>query len=260
MRASSTETSSAISHQMPIGGRRRAGERIENRLLDQPERDQRRSEIDELRDAVKHEGPGPVANLAPVQRQRRSWCSPVRGLCVGHARTSSRPVRSSCAKREFGVGGQLRARAVLDDVAVLQDQDVVGALHGAEPVRDDDAVRFWNSRSIARSSSRSVAGSSRDEASSRITRPGSCRKHAREGQQLRLPGRQPDAAGAEQAYPARPAATGTNPTGPISRSTLRIGLVGDAPVEERQVVADAGLEQLHILRDHADCARAGLRG
>ena len=113
-------------------------------------------------------------------------------------------------------------------------------------------VRPRSSRSTARSISRSVAGSSRDDASSRITRPGSLQEDAGEGQQLRLARRQPAAARRQLACRARAAARDATSPRPRSSSARQDARVGDARVEEGQVVAHAGVEQLHVLRDHAD--------
>src|SRR3954466_7285658 len=84
------------------------------------------------------------------------------------------------------VGCQLLARAVLSDLAAIEDHDRVGALNSAQAMRNHDrgaaleqpadcARQHWPRRPIGRVGSRSVAGWSRDDASSKITSPGSRR-------------------------------------------------------------------------------------
>ena len=111
------------------------------------------------------------------------------------------------------------------------------------------AVRSRSSLSTARSMSCSVAGSSRDEASSRMTRPGSRKKTRVKASNCASPAESP-----------RPPVSSwvSSPSGSDSYQSRQFQfldhgvdpLVGNAAVEKGQVVAHAGLEQLHVLGHH----------
>ena len=85
-----------------------------------------------------------------------------------------------------------------------------------------------------------------------MTRPGS-EEDAGEGQQLRLArptGRAPPASSSV----SRPCGQRAEPRAqsPARRCAVRMRSSGMVGVEEGQVVAHAGAEELHVLRDHAD--------
>ena len=114
------------------------------------------------------------------------------------------------------------------------------------------AVRPRSSRSMARSMRCSVAGSRREEASSRMTRPGIAQEDAREGQQLGLARRKAVPAGVQLRIQPLGQRARTSRPAPALPARPRMRSSGMAAVEEGQVVAHAGAEELHILGDDAD--------
>src|SRR5690606_5772352 len=82
-------------------------------------------------------------------------------------------------------------------------------------------------------------------------------EHAREGDELRLAGREVAAAGVELGVealllPAEPGAEAE------LRQHVQDHLVGDGGVEEREVVAQRAAEELHLLRDEPDARTQAL--
>ena len=98
-------------------------------------------------------------------------------VIVFHASTSSNPRLQQVVEVRVRVGGQLRPVAVLQNGALFQDQHFVGAVDGAEAVRDDEGGA--TAQQPVHGALDALFGrriESRDEASSRMTRPGSRRK------------------------------------------------------------------------------------
>ena len=123
----------------------------------------------------------------------RFRCS-VLSLFSRHASTSSIAGLQQAVKARFGVAGQRGARAVLADAALLQDHDLVGALHRAQAVGDDDGRAVLDQR--VHGALDQVLGG-RVQARRGLVEDDQARvlqKDARKGQQLRLARRQPAAA------------------------------------------------------------------
>ncbi len=100
-------------------------------------------------------------------------------------------------------------------------------------------------------------GSSREDASSRITTSGSRRKMRAQASTWACPAESP-APPAPSRCPARAAAPAASRPGPSVVQHGTDAVVRHAVVEEGQVVAHAGVEEMHVLGDQAD-ARAHRR-
>ncbi len=160
------------------------------------------------------------------------------------------PGLQQAIKARVWVLDQGLARAVLADLPLLQDHDLIGALHRVQAVRDDDgraafrAACPWPSRS----------GAAQWHPGGKKPRPGSPG-----------PGRAGKPASGPRAGPLRPkgcarriASLVSSPCGslryhsssPKSSSAATRRSSANAAVEEGQVVPQRGPEQLHFLGDH----------
>ena len=178
----------------------------------------------------------------------------------GRIRQSRQPIRQSFTPRspqaeldERGevrrrVGHQLDTRAVFGDAPLIEHEHVVGALQRREPMRDEDR---------GSSDEEPVDGlldallSGGIEPARRFVEddePGIVEEHAPERQELRLTRRQPHALAADQRV--EPGGQARQPRGEVEvlehRHEARVvGVLG----EQREVVAERGLEQLDVLGD-----------
>ena len=125
-----------------------------------------------------------------------------------------------------GIGGKGQTRPVLAHLPVLQDQDVVGVGDRVQPVRHDDAGAALE-QPAERRVHQPLGG--RVEARGRLVQDhqvGVAQEDARAGQHLRLPGREPDAAVAQQRVQpvaAAPAASRPGPARPARRRSASSG-------------------------------------
>jgi hypothetical protein len=142
---------------------------------------------------------------------------------------------------------------MFDEAGVGEDRHRVHPLDGLQAVRDDHggaAAQQPLQRLLQPSLGDRVEAArglvEQDDA-------GILEEHAGQRQQLRLAGRQVGAAGAHRGVEAVGESVEPGPESHLVQH-LDQALVGDGGIEEGQVVAHGGLEQLHLLRHHPHAA------
>src|SRR5919202_828405 len=150
----------------------------------------------------------------------------------------------------MGIGAPRVARAVLGDMAILENHDRAGTPHRAQAVSDDDP---------GAPGQEPVDGALQQPFRRRVeARRGFVQYHqagileqdARKGQELRLTRGEPLTTRAELRIEAPRQRLDPFPEPKLFERTLDLA-VGDFRVEKGEIVANAGLKELDVLRYHS---------